>query len=46
MTVDQQQPLKEPELRNRVIRGVDSLKALFTRDTNANISGLPNRDYE
>jgi hypothetical protein len=40
--VDQQQPLEEPELRNRVIRGVDSLKTLFARDTDPDMSGLRN----
>jgi hypothetical protein len=44
--MDQQQPLEEPELRNRIIRGVDSLKALFTRNTDADISSLPNHDDE
>ena len=46
MTMDQQQPLEEPELRNRIIRRVDSLKTLFTRNTNANISRLKNRGDE
>ena len=43
MTMDQQQPLEEPELSNRVIRGVDSLKALFTRYADPDMSSLRNR---
>jgi hypothetical protein len=43
--MDQQQPLEEPELRNRIIGGVDSLKPLFARDANTDMSSLLNRDH-
>lgn len=46
MAMDQQQPLKEPELRNRIIRRVDGLETFFTRNTNANVGGLPSHDHE
>lgn len=38
--MDQQQPLEEPKLGDRVIGGVYSLKALFARDTNTDMSSL------
>lgn len=44
--MDQQQPLQEPELGNRIIRGVDSLETLFARNTNAHVSGLQDRQNQ
>jgi len=40
MTMNQQQPLEESELCNGIIRRVDSLETLFTRNADANVSRL------
>lgn len=44
MTVNEEQPRKEPELSDGVVGRVDSLQTLFSRNSNSDISSLDHRD--